>query len=195
MLSLFSTENYEKHSILLLRNILDNQITVYPPRFFLLTLAASAFLKTSLNHHQISLLSLCRIPSSWFWLLGCWLLLSMRGIHLLWRCWSGWRGVSVLVTPEVCLPCCCVAEHIDGQEAGQASDRIQNLLGCYQSGVEFMAVKHFKVDDLAQSNQTVSGQLWANFLKTAEKLSKIWNRESLILKNQNTTLCMHTSIL
>jgi len=53
------------HGILLLWNMLDNQITGYPPWFFLLTLAASAFLKTSLKYHQISLLFVCWILSSW----------------------------------------------------------------------------------------------------------------------------------
>lgn len=157
---------------ILLWNILDNQITEYAPWFFLLTSAASAFLRTSLNHHQISLLFVCRILSFWFWLLKCWLLLSMRSIHLLWRCWSGWRGVSILVTPEVSLPCCCMAEHVDGQEAGQASDRIQNLLGCHQSCVEFTAVKHCKVDDLAESSQAILEQLWAELFENCRKTQK-----------------------
>lgn len=90
----------------------------------------------------------------------------VRGVDLLWRCWSGSGGVRILVSPEVLLPCCCVAEHVDGQEAGQASDRIQNLLGCHQSCAEFMPVKRFKVGDSAQSNQTVLEQLWANCRKT-----------------------------
>lgn len=75
-------------------------------------------------------------------------------------------------------------------EMGRRLGRIQNFLGCHQSCAEFMAMKLFKVADLAQSNQTELEQLWANILGTAGKLSTTINRENPVLKNYSKTLHM-----
>lgn len=170
LLSLFSTENSEK----LLWYILDNQITVYAPWFS----------RTSLNHHWIWLLSVCQVPS--FWLCSIFSASTVRGRHSaalemldqpLRREYPG----NSRILPPVLL------------EMGRRLGRIQNLLGCLQSCVEFMAVKLFMVGDPAQSNQTELEQLWANFLRTTGKLSKTLTKENPMLKNHSKTLHMHTS--